>query len=395
MIPYIMNFMPKLSPPLRVLTVVGTRPEAIKLAPVVMACLQQQQITHCLCSTGQHREMLDQVLDVFGLRPDVDLKLMRPGQDLASLTAEAIVGVQKAIQEFRADWVVVQGDTTTAFAGALAAFYERVPVLHVEAGLRTGNLMSPWPEEANRRLITQIAQLHCAPTEWAATNLAREGVEADRTFVTGNTVIDALKWVNESPATEAALRLALGKDADSVMNSSRRIILVTGHRRENLDGTLATMCDGLRRLAERGDVEIVFPVHLNPQVQNTVHARLGGLARVHLLTPLDYLAFVALLRRAYLVITDSGGIQEEAPGLGKPVLVTRDTTERPEALEAGTAILVGKDSEALINHVCRLLDDLHAYTRMASACNPFGDGHAAGRIVHALLARGKSTVSKP
>jgi UDP-N-acetylglucosamine 2-epimerase (non-hydrolysing) len=331
--------------------------------------------------------MLDQVLDVFDLRPDVDLKLMRPGQDLASLTAAAIVGVQRAVQEFRADWVVVQGDTTTAFAGALAAFYERVPVLHVEAGLRTGNLMSPWPEELNRRLITQIAQVHCAPTEWAAANLAREGVGADRILVTGNTVIDALQWVSQRPAAEAALKSALGDAAESIMDSSRRIILVTGHRRENLDGTLAAMCDALRRLAERDDVEIVFPVHLNPQVSQTVHARLGGSARVHLLPPLDYLAFVALLRRAYLVVTDSGGIQEEAPGLGKPVLVTRDTTERPEALEAGTAILVGKDPEALTDHACRLLDDAQAYARMASAHNPFGDGHAAGRIVHALLTR--------
>jgi UDP-N-acetylglucosamine 2-epimerase len=382
-----MDSSPEPSSARRVLTVVGTRPEAIKLAPVVMACLQQERIRHCLCATGQHREMLDQVLDVFDLRPDVDLKLMRPGQDLASLTAAAIVGVQQAVKEFRADWVVVQGDTTTAFAGALAAFYERVPVLHVEAGLRTGNLMSPWPEELNRRLITQIAQVHCAPTEWAAANLAREGVGADRILVTGNTVIDALQWVSQRPAAEAALKSALGDAADSIMNSSRRIILVTGHRRENLDGTLAAMCDALRRLAERGDVEIVFPVHLNPQVSQTVHARLGGSARVHLLPPLDYLAFVALLRRAYLVVTDSGGIQEEAPGLGKPVLVTRDTTERPEALEAGTAILVGKDPEALTDHACRLLDDAQAYARMASAHNPFGDGHAAGRIVHALLTR--------
>jgi UDP-N-acetylglucosamine 2-epimerase len=382
-----MNTSPERPPALRVLTVVGTRPEAIKLAPVVMACLQQERIRHCLCATGQHREMLDQVLDVFDLRPDVDLKLMRPGQDLASLTAAAIVGVQRAVQEFRADWVVVQGDTTTAFAGALAAFYERVPVLHVEAGLRTGNLMSPWPEELNRRLITQIAQVHCAPTEWAAANLAREGVGADRILVTGNTVIDALQWVSQRPAAEAALKSALGDAAESIMDSSRRIILVTGHRRENLDGTLAAMCDALRHLAERDDVEIVFPVHLNPQVSQTVHARLGGSARVHLLPPLDYLAFVALLRRAYLVVTDSGGIQEEAPGLGKPVLVTRDTTERPEALEAGTAILVGKDPEALTDHACRLLDDAQAYARMASAHNPFGDGHAAGRIVHALLTR--------
>ena len=281
------------------------------------------------------------------------------------------------------------------FAGALAAFYERVPVLHVEAGLRTGNLMSPWPEELNRRLITQIAQVHCAPTEWAAANLVREGVDGGRILVTGNTVIDALQWVSERPATEAALRSALGDAADSIINSKRRIILVTGHRRENLDGTLAAMCDALRRLAERGDVEIVFPVHLNPKVSQTVHASLRGVAQVHLLPPLDYPAFVALLRRAYLVVTDSGGIQEEAPGLGKPVLITRDTTERPEALQAGTAILVGKDPSGLTYHANRLLDDTQTYTSMASATNPFGDGHAAGRIVHAMLARTRSKTDAP
>jgi UDP-N-acetylglucosamine 2-epimerase len=331
--------------------------------------------------------MLDQVLDVFDLRPDVDLNLMRAGQDLASLTAAAIVGVQSAVKEFRADWVVVQGDTTTAFAGALAAFYERIPVLHVEAGLRTGNLMSPWPEELNRRLITQIARTHCAPTDWAAANLIREGVATDRIVVTGNTVIDALHRVSGRPEADAALQSALGARADLIMNSSRKIILVTGHRRENLDGTLAAMCDALRRLAVRDDIEIMFPVHLNPQVSQTVHERLNGLARVHLLPPLNYLAFVALLRRAYFVITDSGGIQEEAPGLGKPVLVTRDTTERPEAVEAGTAVLVGKDPEVLTDYACRLLDDSQAYARMASAHNPFGDGQAAERIVRALLAR--------
>jgi UDP-N-acetylglucosamine 2-epimerase len=383
------------SPALRVLTVVGTRPEAIKLAPVVIACLAEQQILHSLCASGQHREMLDQVLTVFGLKPDVDLTLMRPGQDLGSLTAAAIVGIQSSIRDFRADWVVVQGDTTTAFAGALAAFYERVPVLHVEAGLRTGNVMSPWPEELNRRLITTIANVHCAPTEWAAGNLVKEGVDPETILVTGNTVVDALQWVSKRPAAELALRSALGNLADTILSSSRRIILVTGHRRENLDGALAGICDALKRLAERGDVEIVFPVHLNPRVTNTVHSRLGGSPRVHLLPPLDYLAFVALLRRAHLVITDSGGIQEEAPGLGKPVLVTRDTTERPEALQAGSAILVGKDPKALAEHAQRLLDDEQAYARMASVENPFGDGYAAGRIVQALLTRRKSITLKP
>lgn len=380
-----MNNTPERNYPLRVLTVVGTRPEAIKLAPVVMSCLQQSQINHCLCATGQHREMLDQVLDVFGLTADIDLKLMRPGQDLASLTASAIVGIQEAIRDFRADWVVVQGDTTTAFAGALAAFYQRVPVLHVEAGLRTGNLMSPWPEELNRRMISQVAQLHCAPTKNAASNLLKEGFNVEQIIVTGNTVIDALHWVSARPEAESELMTILGEKSESIMNSQRKIILVTGHRRENLDGALAAMCEALITLAERNDVEIVFPVHLNPQVKQTVHTLLGRSARIHLLPPLNYLAFVALLRRAYIVVTDSGGIQEEAPGLGKPVLITRDTTERPEAILAGTAILVGKDPKSLIHHTRTLLDDYLAYNRMASAINPFGDGHAAERIVNALL----------
>ena len=371
---------------LRVLTVLGTRPEAIKLAPVVMACLAEPRIEHCLCATGQHREMLDQVLQVFGLVPDVDLSLMRPGQDLGQLTADAIVGVQSAIRRFAPDWVIVQGDTTTAFAGALAAFYERVPVAHVEAGLRTGNLKSPWPEELNRRLITQVAQLHCAPTEWAAANLRREGVPEHNVLVTGNTVIDALRWASLRPEADAALAHRLGDCAGDVLSGARRIVLVTGHRRENLDSALAAMCDALKVLAARGDLEIVFPVHLNPQVQRTVHERLGDSPRVHLLPPVDYLSFVALLRRAHLVITDSGGLQEEAPGFGKPVLVTRDTTERPEAIEAGTALLVGKSPDALRTEAVRLLDDDAAYARMAHARNPFGDGHAAVRTVEALIA---------
>ncbi len=386
------NFLPSnpTSDRIRVLTVLGTRPEAIKLAPVVMACQSERQIDHCLCVTGQHREMLDQVLQVFGLTPDVDLKLMRPGQNLTQLTADVLVGVRNSIRQFSPHWVIVQGDTTdttTAFAGALAAFYEKVAVVHVEAGLRTGNLMSPWPEEMNRRLITQIARLHCAPTEWAAGNLRREGVPEADILVTGNTVIDALHWVSARPEGDAALMERLGNSSRDVLSGARRIVLVTGHRRENLDLGLAAMCDTLAILAARGDLEIVFPVHLNPQVQRTVHERLGNSPRVHLLQPLDYLSFVALLRRAHLVITDSGGLQEEAPGLGKPVLVTRDTTERPEAIEAGTALLVGTSAEALLTESLRLLDDDAAYARMACARNPFGDGHAATRTIRAMMER--------
>ncbi|MBC7710597.1 MAG: UDP-N-acetylglucosamine 2-epimerase (non-hydrolyzing) [Rhizobacter sp.] len=372
---------------MRVLTVLGTRPEAIKLAPVVMACKAEPSIDHCLCATGQHREMLDQVLKVFSLLPDYDLNLMRPDQNLGQLTADAIVGVQSTIRKFSPDWVVVQGDTTTAFAGALAAFYQRVPVVHIEAGLRTGNLLSPWPEELNRRLVTQIAQLHCAPTSWAANNLRNEGVAESDLVITGNTVIDALRWASGRPEADAALREHLGVCAAEVLSGSRRILLVTGHRRENLDGTLAAMCDTLKVLAERGDLEIVFPVHLNPDVQRTVNARLGNLARVHLLPPLDYLSFVALLHRSHLVITDSGGIQEEAPGLGKPVLVTRDTTERPEAVQAGTALLVGKNAEALLSATSHLLDNEDAYSKMSKAQNPFGNGNAAELTIEALLKR--------
>lgn len=370
---------------IRVMTILGTRPEAIKLAPVVLACLDDSRIEHRLCATGQHREMLDQVLQVFGMEPDIDLGLMRPGQDLTSLTADCLLGVREAIRDFKPDWVVVQGDTTTAFAGGLAAFYERIPVAHVEAGLRTGNLQSPWPEELNRRMLGNLATLHCAPTSWAADNLRREGTQNEQILVTGNTVIDALQWVSARTEADQALETLLSTDADQILHSGRRIVLVTGHRRENLDGGLAGMCKALRQLAARGDVSIVFPVHLNPHVQQVVRELLGEVDNVYLTRPMDYLAFVALLRRSYFVVTDSGGLQEEAPGLGKPVLVTRDTTERPEAIEAGTARLVGRDPAQLLAEAQRLLDEPAAYAAMATAHNPFGDGHAAGRIVSALL----------
>lgn len=370
--------------PLRVLTVFGTRPEAIKLAPVVQACQEDPQIAHWLCTTGQHREMLDQVLQVFGMKPDIDLALMRPGQDLAGLTAEALLGTRQAIRDTHPDWVIVQGDTTTAFAAGLAAFYERVPVLHVEAGLRTGNLQSPWPEELNRRMLSALTTLHCAPTDWAAGNLLREGVSDAQIVVTGNTVIDALQWVSQHHAAGQALLESLGPRSSEILSAARRIVLVTGHRRENLDSGLEGMCTAIKRLAARGDVSIVFPVHLNPHVQRIVAGILSEVNHVYLTPPLDYLSFVALLRRCYLVITDSGGLQEEAPGLGKPVLVTRDTTERPEAIQAGTARLVGRDPSLLLSAAERLLDDPDAYATMARARNPFGDGQAARRIVNAL-----------
>jgi len=371
----------------RVLTVFGTRPEAIKLAPVVLALQREPGVEHVLCVTGQHRQMLDQVLALFRLSPDHDLDIMRPGQDLTHVTVAVLQGLGAVIEAERPDWVIVQGDTTTAFAASLAAFYRRVKVAHVEAGLRTGNIYSPWPEEMNRRLTGQIASLHFPPTEAAAANLAREGVPRSRVLVTGNTVIDALHAVCARLDEDAPLRQEL--DAMfSWRDRARRLILVTGHRRENFEGGLERVCRALATLARRGDVEIVYPVHLNPEVQRTARAVLADSPAVHLIPPLDYLPFVHLMREADLIVTDSGGIQEEAPGLGKPVLVTRDTTERPEAIAAGTARLVGTDEAGLVAAATELLDDPAAYEAMAKASNPFGDGRASGRIVARMIEEG-------
>ncbi len=369
---------------MRVLTVFGTRPEAIKLAPVIFAAQAASGVEHVTCVTGQHRQMLDQVLQTFGLTPDYDLNLMQPDQDLTHVTSAALQGVGQVIDEVKPDWVIVQGDTTTAFASALAAFYRKVKVAHVEAGLRTGNIYSPWPEEMNRKLVSQLTSAHFPPTQGAADNLRCEAIPEDKIFVTGNTVIDALQWVVRRLSNDDAFRNTL--DARfSYINPDRRLILVTGHRRENFDGGLARVCTALRQLADRGDVEIVYPVHLNPQVQAIVRTVLGGHPAIHLVEPLDYVPFVALMRRAYLIVTDSGGIQEEAPGLGKPVLVTRDTTERPEAISAGTARLVGTSVEGLVSAAETLLDDAQSYARMAQAKNPFGDGTAAKQIIGHLI----------
>lgn len=368
----------------KVLTVFGTRPEAIKLAPVVQAFQAAPGVEHVTCVTGQHRQMLDQVLAVFDIKPEHDLNIMKPGQSLDHVTTAALTGVGAVMDDIQPDWVVVQGDTATAFAAALAGFYRKVKVAHVEAGLRTGNLMSPWPEEGNRKLIGQITTLHFPPTETSAGNLRREAVPEQDIAVTGNTVIDALQWVAARLQQDASLR----SDFDarfSFIDPSKRLMLVTGHRRENFDGGLERVCMALRQIAERGDVEIVYPVHLNPKVQATAKQVLGDNPSVHLIDPQDYLPFVYLMQRSYLIVTDSGGIQEEAPGLGKPVLVTRDTTERPEAIAAGTARLVGTAAEDLVRHVCELLDDPAAYAQMAQAKNPFGDGKASGRIVDHIL----------
>ncbi len=367
---------------MRVLTVFGTRPEAIKLAPVIRRLRETPGVTPLVCVTAQHRQMLDQVLDLFAIRPDRDLDIMRHAQGLTWITTAALQGLAEALPELRPDVMLVQGDTTTTFAAALAAFYASIPVGHVEAGLRTGDLSAPWPEEMNRRLATRLARWHFPPTAEARANLLAEGVPDAAITVTGNTVIDALfdavAILDTDPARAAAAAAALPPP-----DPARRLILVTGHRRENFSGGLARVAAGLRRLADRGDVRIVYPVHLNPAVREAA-APLAGHPAIDLIAPLDYLPFVALMRRAHLIITDSGGVQEEAPSLGKPVLVTRETTERPEAVTAGTVELVGTDTDRLVARAARLLDDPAAWRQMSIAHNPYGDGQAAARIVKAL-----------
>jgi len=365
----------------KVLCVFGTRPEAIKMAPVVHELRRHPARAQArVCVTGQHREMLDQVLGLFDIVPEHDLGLMRADQSLSGLTAAALTGLDAVIDSERPDWVVVQGDTTTAMAAALAAFHRNTPVAHVEAGLRSRNLAHPFPEEANRRIADVLSALHLAPTEAARDNLLREGVDDNGIVVTGNTVIDALHWVAELPPPSDLEALTGG-------NGERRLLLVTAHRRESFGAAMEQICLALRDLATRyrDTVSVVYPVHLNPRVGEPVHRILGDLANVTLTPPLDYLRFVHLMKRAYLVLTDSGGIQEEAPGLGKPVLVLREVTERPEAVEAGTARVIGTSREHVVGAAARLLDDPAEYARMAHATNPFGDGHAARRIVAALL----------
>ncbi len=367
----------------KIVVVFGTRPEAIKLAPVVKALRQVGTFEVQVCVTAQHRQMLDQVLELFAITPDVDLDLMQPGQDLTDLTARVLVGMRGVLRDWRPDLLLVQGDTTTTLAASLAAHYEKIAVGHVEAGLRTGNLYAPWPEEMNRRLTTVLAALHFPPTPWARDNLLREGVAAEVVHVTGNTVIDALLEVVARLASDEALRVGLERQF-GFLNPVRKLVLVTGHRRESFGPGFEQICQALRALGEREDVEIVYPVHLNPNVQEPVRRILGSCPNIHLIEPLDYLPFVYLMSRAYLIVTDSGGIQEEAPSLGKPVLVMRDTTERPEAVEAGTAKLVGTDRGRIVMEATRLLEDAAAYRAMAQAHNPYGDGKASERIVDFL-----------
>jgi UDP-N-acetylglucosamine 2-epimerase len=369
------------------MVVFGTRPEAIKMAPVVAALRATDGIETLVCVTAQHRQMLDQVLDLFGLVPDDDLDLMAPGQSLPDLFARILTGMTVVLEARRPDLVLVHGDTSTTLATALAAFYARVPVGHVEAGLRTGDLQAPWPEEANRRLTAPIAELHFAPTMRARDNLLGENLPAVGIHVTGNTVIDALLAVVGRIKAEPALADSLAARFP-FLDPGKRLVLVTGHRRENFGQGFEQMCLAIRDLAERGDMQVLYPVHLNPQVQAPVNRILGGVAGVVLMEPQDYLPFVYLMTRAHLILTDSGGIQEEAPSLGKPVLVMRDTTERPEAVEAGTVRLVGTDRARIVAEATRLLDDSDAHATMARANNPYGDGRAAARIAGIIASIG-------
>ncbi len=362
----------------------GTRPEAIKLCPLVLELKKHPEFEPHVCVTGQHRQMLDQVLDVFEVLPDVDLNLMQPDQTLAGLTARAITAIDEYLADYQPDMVIVQGDTTTSFCAALAAFYRRIPVGHVEAGLRTWNKFSPFPEEINRVITTRVADLHFAPTPWAKGNLLKEDVPEDRIFVTGNTVIDALHIavakVRKDPPPIPGLPSHLTNG-----DSQRPLVLITGHRRENFGEGFLNICQAISELSARlPDTAFVYPVHLNPNVRKPVFDLLSGRANVHLIDPLSYLPFVALMNRSTLVLTDSGGVQEEAPGLGKPVLVMRDTTERPEAVEAGTVKLTGTVKETIVNNVTKLLSDKQAYNAMSRAINPYGDGKACPRIVAAI-----------
>ncbi|HDK5945755.1 TPA: UDP-N-acetylglucosamine 2-epimerase (non-hydrolyzing) [Klebsiella pneumoniae] len=369
---------------MKVLTVFGTRPEAIKMAPLVHALAKDPHFEAKVCVTAQHREMLDQVLKLFSIVPDYDLNIMKPGQGLTEITCRILEGLKPVLESFKPDVVLVHGDTTTTMAASLAAFYQRIPVGHVEAGLRTGDLSSPWPEEGNRTLTGHLATYHFAPTETSRQNLLRENIADSRITVTGNTVIDALFWVRDRVLGDEALRETLLQRYPFISHG-KKIILVTGHRRESFGLGFEQICQALAEIAHtHPEVQIVYPVHLNPNVSEPVNRILGHIDNVMLIEPQDYLPFVWLMDRAWLILTDSGGIQEEAPSLGKPVLVMRDMTERPEAVAAGTVCLVGTDSQRIVAEVTRLLEDDAAYQAMSRAHNPYGDGEACRRILSAL-----------
>ena len=376
--------------------VFGTRPEAIKMAPLVKEFQKHpEDFETVVCVTGQHREMLDQVLHIFDIRPDYDLNIMKQGQDLYDVTARVLTGMRDVLKEVSPDIVLVHGDTTTSTAAALAAFYQQIPVGHVEAGLRTYNIYSPWPEEMNRQITGRIATYHFAPTQLSKSNLLKENVSEDKITVTGNTVIDALYWVVNKIKSDKKLDAeleAIQKDAGYDVNrlaDGRKLVLITGHRRENFGDGFINMCTAIKDLTQKyPDVDFVYPMHLNPNVRKPIHEVFGedlsNLGNMFFIEPLEYLSFVYLMEKSDIVLTDSGGIQEEAPGLGKPVLVMRDTTERPEALDAGTVKLVGTDYDKIVDSVSELLDDKKAYEKMSKAVNPYGDGKACGRIVGRL-----------
>lgn len=367
----------------RILIVFGTRPEAIKMAPVVSALKTHLDFETRVCVTAQHREMLDQVLSLFEIVPDYDLDLMTSGQTLADVSARVLQGITGVLSQWMPDLVLVHGDTSTTAMTATACFYQRIPVGHVEAGLRTGNMLSPWPEEFNRRLTGLVTRLHFAPTEQARTNLLSEKIPVEWIEVTGNTVIDALLHISKRINGDQALQTQFDKTFN-FLDARKRVLLVTGHRRENFGGGMQSICRGLLALSKRDDLEIIYPVHRNPNVTGPVEGHLAGKANIHLLAPQDYLTFVYLMKRCAVLLTDSGGIQEEAPALGKPVLVMRDTTERPEAVAAGTVRLVGTDAVNIEREVATLLDDQQAYLRMSSSKNPYGDGTAAQQICRSV-----------
>ena len=377
-----------------ILLVFGTRPEAIKMAPLVKEFQKYPETFKTIvCVTGQHREMLDQVLRIFDIQPDYDLNIMKQGQDLYDVTARVLTGMRDVLKETRPDIVLVHGDTTTSTAAALAAFYQQIPVGHVEAGLRTHNIYSPWPEEMNRQITGRIATYHFAPTSLSKDNLLQEGVSEERIIVTGNTVIDALYMVVEKIKNDGILSCELEKVLKASgydigrLSDGRKLVLITGHRRENFGDGFISMCKAIKSLSEKyPEVDFVYPMHLNPNVRKPIYEVFGESQRANLffIEPLEYLSFVYLMEKSAIVLTDSGGIQEEAPGLGKPVLVMRDTTERPEALEAGTVKLVGTDYDKIVNEVSGLLDSQEYYEKMSKAINPYGDGKACSRIVKAL-----------
>lgn len=372
----------------KILLVFGTRPEAIKMAPLVKAL--QKDTEHFetrVCVTAQHRQMLDQVLEVFGITPEYDLNIMAPNQDLYDITAKVLLGLREVLKDFRPDTVLVHGDTTTSMAASLAAFYMQIPVGHVEAGLRTYNMLSPWPEEMNRQVTDRICTYYFAPTEQSKVNLLQENIDAKKIFITGNTVIDALLMAVDIIPTTAGVKEKMAKELQEkgYTVGDREYILVTGHRRENFGDGFLHICKAIKELAAlHPEMDIVYPVHLNPNVQKPVYELLSGLSNVYLISPLDYLPFIYAMQHSTLLLTDSGGVQEEAPSLGKPVLVMRDTTERPEAVEAGTVKLVGTNAEAIVSNVTALLLDKEMYKRMSETHNPYGDGQACERIIAAL-----------